>query len=845
MRICRILLVVFLLATRAHAQTFDVGIIAPAPGQCPAGSEYIEIRLDSEDDNNDNQTSGWTGAIRKDTQGTGMIFGICRVNGLDFGPQCVKYGVLRLSGNEAGSCPNGGVDRAWKFYLETDEPQNTWTMGDVKPSRIDTDHDGNDKWLVLRLCIFPEADAFKPLPRYGQPYGVFAAFNPAFWLAPGHVHTDDEDDSTEWMGVPSGSGPEPMITPADSHAYLYDGLFELSPDGNENTDISVVLARNDECLENSCRNTGPCQFVPLLSFPTAYQFVAERECCRNGKWTSETVSCDGPVVYTDVTTYSRREVANEDGSDPRWQFRSTGFDFGIGFPAFSTTSFNIRPRLELGWARASATLGQSAVTSFDGSGNLGSFRAAALFTRQRSPFSFEAGARYRTLLDSPTNHRELPSLGFATTTLDYRSIDMDAGLRYSTPSSRFSPTVGFRATQAEATVAVEAEGRAFDLRRELDKRQFVAGVDVGLTPRLAGRAEVASDGHDPEISIALRYHFRPLLLGPASPQEQTTTKTEPEKKCPPKPSPPERGLVLHVVPLTIDNSLLHTIRFDAAFTWAGFNDVRGPAGDPGEIVDVGTAVVQKELHVVVVNAKGQILHAIRHPDKWQGFLEVTLPGAPSAGKFVKVAAAEIGNKLHLVAVHEALDGATRVFHTIRHPDKWDAFGDVEQHTGSPGKVVSIDCAGVGGQLHIVVANDEGTVSHSIRLDPGWSTFGALPIKDAQGDVKEVSCAAVLGELHVAVITNSGGLFHTIRHAASWDGFGDVRTVAANSPSAFADVAVADQGGRLHIVAVTWDGGLFHTIRLLPGWSPFGNIELTNAGEGGVFRRVSADGVDMQ
>jgi hypothetical protein len=48
--------------TAQAAGTYDVGIIPDQAGQCPAGSEYISIYMDDEDDDNQSSLSGWTGA---------------------------------------------------------------------------------------------------------------------------------------------------------------------------------------------------------------------------------------------------------------------------------------------------------------------------------------------------------------------------------------------------------------------------------------------------------------------------------------------------------------------------------------------------------------------------------------------------------------------------------------------------------------------------------------------------------------------------------------------------------------------------------------------------------------
>jgi hypothetical protein len=76
---------------------------------------------------------------------------------------------------------------------------------------------------------------------------------------------------------------------------------------------------------------------------------------------------------------------------------------------------------------------------------------------------------------------------------------------------------------------------------------------------------------------------------------------------------------LHVAALTNDGKLWHTIRQDGLSWQSFFGDVKSvESNDPGYLTWVGCAGVNGELHLVNLTDDGDMWHTIRHPDgSWQ------------------------------------------------------------------------------------------------------------------------------------------------------------------------------------------------------------------------------------
>ncbi|BCJ40706.1 hypothetical protein Aiant_13630 [Actinoplanes ianthinogenes] len=257
---------------------------------------------------------------------------------------------------------------------------------------------------------------------------------------------------------------------------------------------------------------------------------------------------------------------------------------------------------------------------------------------------------------------------------------------------------------------------------------------------------------------------------------------------------------MHLVGLTHNGGMWHTIRFADGSGWQpSFGDVKAQeSNDPGHFGAVGCAAVSGELHVVGLTNDGKMWHTIRHADgSWTpAFGDVKGQESNDPGHFTAVGCAGVNGELHVVGLTD--DG--KMWHTIRHADgSWQPFfGDVKGvESNDPGYFTSVGCAGVNGELHVVALTGDGGMWHTIRLagGTGWQPFF--------GDVKGVEsndpgyftatgCAGVNGELQVLGLTEDGKMWHTIRHAdGSWvPSFGDVKAQESNDPGHFVSVGCA-------------------------------------------------------
>jgi hypothetical protein len=225
-----VVLVVFLLAVVGSAVVtnlglvgatvgpYDVGVIPQTAGQCPAGSEYITIYMDDEDNSNISSMSGWTGATSQpySTHVDGTRLGFCRVNGLlfynlghanlinwfnaAFDPQKTSVASYSYSLLKLGSyCPNGSVDYTVIIDNENTNNQNSST-GNISPNIV---KHGLHTRTALYFCLFTPSSgsSMTDFPPIGITYGVFAGASVPptglghrnYWLATGSVFTDDED----------------------------------------------------------------------------------------------------------------------------------------------------------------------------------------------------------------------------------------------------------------------------------------------------------------------------------------------------------------------------------------------------------------------------------------------------------------------------------------------------------------------------------------------------------------------------------------------------------------------------------------------------------------------------
>jgi hypothetical protein len=183
---------------RQYTGQFDVGVIPDKSG-CATPESTVTIRMDDEDDDNQNFSSGWIGA--NESTGGGTTFTFCRVDGANLGPLTPlsrdgDYAVLKLG----AKCPPGS--REFKRYFENERDDNkSFIIGDAWPNRQNWAGVGT----LLAFCEFQQEFAqdanavamtdFPVLPEAAFGYGVFARPNkfPKAIAPPGYIHTDDED----------------------------------------------------------------------------------------------------------------------------------------------------------------------------------------------------------------------------------------------------------------------------------------------------------------------------------------------------------------------------------------------------------------------------------------------------------------------------------------------------------------------------------------------------------------------------------------------------------------------------------------------------------------------------
>jgi hypothetical protein len=156
--------------------------------------------------------------------------------------------------------------------------------------------------------------------------------------------------------------------------------------------------------------------------------------------------------------------------------------------------------------------------------------------------------------------------------------------------------------------------------------------------------------------------------------------------------------VLHVVALTEDGGIWHTIR-RADGGWLAWGNVKAQrAGNPGVATDLGIALVGAELQVAVRTGDSKIWHTIRASDgSWLPFGDVTVQ-AGKPDQFFDVAAAGNNQTGEQQLVTGGLDS---LWHTIRRADgTWFPFGDINAQAGNEGSIEAVAAALIGSDLHV-------------------------------------------------------------------------------------------------------------------------------------------------
>lgn len=254
------------------------------------------------------------------------------------------------------------------------------------------------------------------------------------------------------------------------------------------------------------------------------------------------------------------------------------------------------------------------------------------------------------------------------------------------------------------------------------------------------------------------------------------------------------GTELHVLAVAKDGKLWHTVR--GGGKWQDFRNVGAALNDPRPFKRVAAAAVGNDLHVVAIDGGGKLLHTIRFgTNTWQNFFgEVMVKtGAPADGDatMIDVAAAGIYSELHVLVVN----GKGNLYHTIRRPNGWQNFlGDVRA-TAAPlnEQFRTVSAGDLGNQLHVCTTTASGGLYHTIRFPTAWQNFlgdvRVVTFPPAGMKFSDVSCRQSGGELHIAAVTSEGGLWHTIRRAGGWDRMANVEESNAGERGTVTAVAV--------------------------------------------------------
>jgi hypothetical protein len=327
---------------------------------------------------------------------------------------------------------------------------------------------------------------------------------------------------------------------------------------------------------------------------------------------------------------------------------------------------------------------------------------------------------------------------------------------------------------------------------------------------------------------------------------------------------PDNPADLHLVGLTTDGHLWHTMRQGANGHWLLFEDSTiAEAGKPGDFIDVDCArqVANADqhpsaLHVVGVTADGRLWWASRNSQtgSWNPFQNVEGSGGGEAGTFVRAAVSvshawqETPHGQPTVEIHLAgltSDGRLLVTSQARNAATFSRFTNVELTGGrEQGDLRAAALAGITGRnnatsSHLCAITGDGHLLHSIGRPGSWQDLRdveSVGHAGEGGDLVDVGCA---DDLHVGAVSGDGHVWYTSRdpsHPERWLTFRDLES--ARNVGTFTRISAAQIRSGLHFSGVTSDGQLWHTIRKDPTL-PFGDVEdgPGHAGEIGTFQTV--------
>lgn len=273
--------------------------------------------------------------------------------------------------------------------------------------------------------------------------------------------------------------------------------------------------------------------------------------------------------------------------------------------------------------------------------------------------------------------------------------------------------------------------------------------------------------------------------------------------------------------------ILHTVRYPGGGWQPAFIDVEAAVTQNASFIHLDTAELNGEIHVVGITPDGKLLHTVRYNNgSWQYFFgDVEQWWTGEVGHFTSVSCAGVNNELHVIATTTS----GKILHTRRlNNGNWQPyFGDVEQWwTGNAGSYVSVSCTGINNDLHVIAATTSGKILHTIRFSNGnWQPyFGDIEQwwTGEAGSFLSIACAGLNNELHVIAATTSGKILHTRRLAnTNWQpNFGDIEQWWTGEAGNFKKVSCAASNGVLHVCGVNTSGKILHTIRYGNSWQPF-------------------------
>jgi hypothetical protein len=346
---------------------------------------------------------------------------------------------------------------------------------------------------------------------------------------------------------------------------------------------------------------------------------------------------------------------------------------------------------------------------------------------------------------------------------------------------------------------------------------------------------------------------------------------------------------LHLVGVTTDGRLWHTMRLDKDRTWYGFGDVErdGQAGERGDFIDVDCArevstagQLPRTLHVVGVSSDGRLWSTTRDSQigNWSQFQDVEANGAGEGGTFVRAAVTVThawqgspqGQPASVEVYVAAITSDGRLLVTRRlSPSAFSPFTEVEKTGG--GERGDFRSVGLGGIIslnnmpsaHLCATAGDGRLWHSIGRPgqdkgQGWRPFGDVESEGGAGEVGDLVDVGCTADLDVGAVSGDGHVWYTTRFPSSpdrWRPFVDLETTPIlpdpnqpllpdpNQPpvevnrGTFTRISAASLPSGLHFAGVTSNGQLWHTIRTNP-FPSFQDVELVGgAGDRGTFQAV--------